>query len=481
MKKALFMFIVAVTYGIAAAVNPSGTMPIIYINTTGNQEITSTEEYITATFYIDALNTGYNSLGTKDAPIDLNIRGRGNYTWWGFDKKPYRLKLPLGQKMLGMTKSKHWVLLANADDNLGYMRMPMGFALSQYFELNYTPDYVPAELVLNGDYKGIYFLCENVRVDKDRVCINEQLDGETDPTAITGGWLLEINNYEEPSQIVLTEGNGEIMRVTYHKPEVLSTEQETYISQLLSKTNDAIYANDKQSTEWENYIDMDTLARYYIVQEIMDDAESFHGSCYMHKSLGSDTKLVFGPVWDFGNSFQRGHDLFIYQWPPYGQTWIGEIAKFPRFQQKVKDLWANYKGNLNNYINMVVDNWGTTIGGAAAADAQRWPNYGTSNLSSKQSTMLTNLREKIGWLDSQWSNGGVANLSQSTLSLCSYGNGSFSTSADIAQAQAYSLSGQTVNTSFTDHTVDVNASAGIYLLKIVDKNGNKYVNKIIIK
>ena len=104
MKKALFMFIVAVTYGIAAAVNPSGTMPIIYINTTGNQEITSTEEYITATFYIDALNTGYNSLGTKDAPIDLNIRGRGNYTWWGFDKKPYRLKLPLGQKMLGMTK-----------------------------------------------------------------------------------------------------------------------------------------------------------------------------------------------------------------------------------------------------------------------------------------------------------------------------------------------------------------------------------------
>ena len=56
MKKALFMFIVAVTYGIAAAVNPSGTMPIIYINTTGNQQITSTEEYITATFYIDALN-----------------------------------------------------------------------------------------------------------------------------------------------------------------------------------------------------------------------------------------------------------------------------------------------------------------------------------------------------------------------------------------------------------------------------------------
>ncbi len=481
MKKVLLSFVVAAVAGIAAAVNPSGTLPIIYINTTGNQEITSTEEYITATFYIDALNTGFKSLGTQAAPIDLNIRGRGNYTWTSFDKKPYRLKLPVGQKMLGMTKSKHWVLLANADDNLGYMRMPMGFALSQYFELNYTPDYVPAELVLNGDYKGIYFLCENIRVDKDRVCINKQLDGETDPTAITGGWLLEINNYEEPSQIVMTEGNGETMRVTYHTPEVLSTEQETYLRQLLSNANDAIYANNKESTEWENYIDMDTLARYYIVQEIMDDAESFHGSCYMHKSLGSDTKLVFGPVWDFGNSFQRSHDLFIYQWPPFGQTWIGEIAKFPRFQQKVKDLWANYKGNLNNYLNMVVDNWGTTVGGAVAADAQRWPNYGNADLSSDQATMLTNLREKIGWLDSQWSNGGVANLSQSALTLSRSGENSFFTDADIAQAAAYTLSGQTVNTSHTDHTIDINAAAGIYLLKVVDKRGNKYVNKVIIK
>lgn len=107
--------------------------------------------------------------------------------------------------------------------------------------------------------------------------------------------------------------------------------------------NDAIYAEDKSSSEWLDYIDLESAARYYIVQEILDDCESYHGSCYIHKNLGEGEKWHFGPVWDFGNTYQRGDkSQFIWQDATFHQTWIGEIYKFPAFQEKVREVWAEF-------------------------------------------------------------------------------------------------------------------------------------------
>lgn len=103
-----------------AQANVSGTLPVMYINTQDNAPITSKEDYISATLYVDPMSTaGCPASGTKDSPLTLTIKGRGNYTWTGFDKKPYRLKLSAKEPLLGMTKSKHFVLMAGADDNLG--------------------------------------------------------------------------------------------------------------------------------------------------------------------------------------------------------------------------------------------------------------------------------------------------------------------------------------------------------------------------
>ena len=76
MKKILTISIFIIATLSALAVSPSGTLPIMYINT--SSAITSTENYISATFYIDALSTGYASTGSADSPIDMKIRGRGN-------------------------------------------------------------------------------------------------------------------------------------------------------------------------------------------------------------------------------------------------------------------------------------------------------------------------------------------------------------------------------------------------------------------
>ena len=365
--------------------------------------IVSKEEYVAGTYYIDALGLqGYESLGSEAKPLPLQIRGRGNYTWKDFDKKPYRLKFDKKASPLGMNKSKHFVLLAHADDNMCFLRNTVGFELSRQLGLAYTPEQRPVEVVLNGDYIGLYMLNENIRVDADRVNITEQADEETLAENITGGWLLEIDNYDDEAQVAFNEGNGEWIRFTYHSPEVLSDAQKDYLTTFLKAADNAIYANNKQSTNWEYYIDIDALARFYIVQEVMDNAESFHGSCYMHKDRGDNTKLVFGPVWDFGNSYHRGYNQFIYQDSPFGMNWIGEIAKFPRFQTQVKNIWRPFLGDNYPSIDSYIDQFIDQIADAAKCDAARWPRYGTTDIDGKKRSFKNAMQQKVEFLRQQW-------------------------------------------------------------------------------
>lgn len=405
--RVLFCFVIAAIVAIspdyARAIEPSGTLPVIYINTAGGVGVTSTEEYVAATLYVDANGVeGFEDLGSADAPLDLQIKGRGNYTWSSFDKKPYRLKLASKTALLGMKKNKHFALLAHADDDLAFLRNTVGFEVSRRVGLEYTPAQQPCELVLNGDYCGLYMLTEHIRVDADRVNVTPQEDNETLAENITGGWLVEIDNYDETEQIKITDGNGETMRFTHKSPEILSAEQTTYLRNLVQGANDAIFADDKTSTRWQDYIDIDELAKFYIVQEVVDNCESFHGSCYWHKERGANTKMKFGPVWDFGNSFRRSNlSAFVYTNPPFHQHWIGEIAKFPAFQEAVKKHWATFIATSAS-LDEFIDDFLSQIWEAAATDYQRWTAYGNSDMNGSRNSYLNKLHRKIAWLDYQW-------------------------------------------------------------------------------
>ena len=312
MKRTLFLSLVLCLCAALQAVSPSGTLPVLYIQTENNAKITSKETYINATYYLVANNTeGVQNIGSSAAPLAMEIRGRGNYSWTGFDKKPYRIKLGDKQALLGMNKSKHFALLAHADDSndrKGFMRNAVGFELSKMIGISYTPNAKPLEVVLNGDYIGLYFLTETIRVDKDRVNIVEQEDEETDSEKITGGWLVEIDNYDSDPHVTIKEGGKHTMWITYKTPEELSTQQEEYLTQQMKLIDNLVYG-DKNSSELWNHLDMDALAKFYIVQELTDNYESFHGSCYLHKEMGASEKWHFGPVWDFGSCLCRTRSI----------------------------------------------------------------------------------------------------------------------------------------------------------------------------
>jgi len=395
----------------------SGTLPVLYINTDGHKDIVSKEEYLHADWWLDAMGAdGYESIGSPEQPLGMQIKGRGNYTW-SLSKKPFRIKFDTKQAILGMKKNRHFCLLAHADDHYAKLKNTMAFELSRRIGLSYTPEQRPVEIVLNGQYIGLYFLTEQIRVDKDRVNIEEQEGAGSSSDDLDGAWLLEIDNVKEDNTIYIKERNGahlwyDWLWVTPHYPEDMSNQQRQYITQFLTTLNDAIYNPMKMSTEWENYIDIDSLACFYIVAEVIDNIECFWGSCFMHKHRGSNSKLIFGPVWDCGSSFMRDaydsvtdYNYFIYQQPcHFHNHWIEEIAKFPHFQLRVMNQWRKfYKSGFNGLdIDWFIDDHVNSIRWAWASDAKRWKGM---SIDMEALMYKLNIHSKVAWLQSQWGPG----------------------------------------------------------------------------
>lgn len=371
-------------------------LPVLYIDTENSEEITSKEVYL----------NGNCRLEWQDGLVEepLQIKGRGNVTWNNFEKKPYRLKFTNKVSLLGMKKNKHFVLLSGVDDQYGFLKYAVAFELSRRIGLEWTPTFIPIELYINNDYRGLYFLTENIRIDKNRVNIEEQDDCETDPDRITGGWLLEIDNYNDSEQVSVMDGNGSNLRVTYHSPEILSVEQENYLISFLGNCVSAIYTTDKNNNEWENLIDIHSLAKFYIVHEVLDNIEAFCGSCYMYKDRGIDTKLKFGPIWDLSTVYTPRHDSseFIYVNNPYVFHWIDEIAKFPHFQEIVRQEWYTFKKHLD--LDDFETEFQSKLRGAVERNAERWPTeYGTKDLAKGRENFDSKRDIKIAFLNNQWS------------------------------------------------------------------------------
>ena len=389
------------------ATNPTGTLPVVYINTTNNQAIDSKDVYVTGSLYIDPLSTGQTALGSASSPVTAQFKGRGNYTWTGFDKKPYRIKFDAKQKVLGMPNNKHWCLLAHADDNLGFLRMPAAFRISEALGLRWTPRYRAVELVINGSYKGLYFLTEHVRIAGNRVAITEQEDGATD--SVSGGWLVEIDNYRTEGNIAFTEGNGQDVMVSLKEPEVLSAQQRDYIVAQMNMLNTDLY---DMSSGLEQRLDMTEAAKYYLVQEIMEDCESYHGSCFLYKDRdrnGVVDKWKFGPVWDMGNAYMRHQEKWIYENPTWPQYWIGQLAQWPAFQQAVKEQWWIYYHTYKDQVRADIRAYADEIETAARKDGDVWrstSNYSdNSNYDDVRDRFFRRYDWRINWLYQQWGEG----------------------------------------------------------------------------
>ena len=378
-----------------SVVSVSGTLPVIYIDTENHQPIISKEEYLNATYWLDPMNAeGIEALGTKDEPLPLQIRGRGHSSWKGA-KKPYKIKLGQKTSIMGMPKNKHWALLKPTENTVA------GLQLGHIMNMAWTPSFRPVEVVLNGDYIGLYFLTETIRIDENRVNIYKQQDQETNPYLISGGWLVEVDNYRDECQITIPENSKWNLTLRYHSPENLSNPQLQWLTNEFRTINAAIYSKDKTSTDWEEYIDIESMARFFILQEVMDNPDGFHGSFYLHKDMGDNSKWIVGPIWDLVCYNRDKTDYTFKMKVHYGITphWIGEIIQYDSFCQSVKSVWDNLYPDRLSEIYDYIDETVLPLAEAWEKDCERWSEDPTQTAQLRADRIKNALGRNVKWFN----------------------------------------------------------------------------------
>lgn len=413
----------------------SGTLPVMYINVYTDEthskfdnevidyNLAHKDYFTEAEYWLDVTDCpwmtewGAESVGSKEKPLKLNIKARGNWTRIGFSKKPFKLKLDKKQNLLGLTpeKSKHYALLAHADDNYGYLRNFTTFNLGERIGLPWTPAMQPIELVVNGDYRGLYFLTESIRIGDGRIDIQELGDKEVNSDLISGGYLVELDNYDEDNQIRMEEKSAvggqhlDMLRITWDTPEQYSDIQKRFVTEQFEAMNNAIGNND--NVIW-SYLDLDDAARYYIVREITSDTEAYHGSTYLFRDRGHGKKWHFSPLWDAGNAFNGRENEFFYDCDPFGNTWIPSLRVNGMFNDKVRETWLWFMQNEYDGIEEDLQEYVDHLKGAVDKDHDRWkgvnppqggqPVADNRDMDGKFDAVKSKLRSKINWLKGQF-------------------------------------------------------------------------------
>ncbi|CAN5439142.1 hypothetical protein BH09PSE6_BH09PSE6_01380 [soil metagenome] len=348
-------------------------LPSVSINTTGAAPIVSKEDYLTGVMTItDGRTAAVLSTGA------LEIRGRGNSTW-AFPKKPYRIKYTNSTPQLGMPSSKHWVLLANyADKTL--LRNDVVFELGrQLGHTGWVPRSQTVDVTINGSYEGVYQLVEQIRVDKNRVNITEMKVGDTTGSAVTGGYLIEVDERlgEDFCFIATRTGRPFCLNTPETLLEAGWSAQRQYIQEYINNTEAALYGAqfDDPTVGYAAWLDVDSAVDFYLLQELVRNADAMRYSTFLNKPRNG--KLAFGPLWDF--DLVIGNAGFDGVWNPEGwsvrnQPWFARLYEDPAFRQKVKQRWDSFKadGKLAA-LYAYIDSRAFDLKLAQEKNFQRWP------------------------------------------------------------------------------------------------------------
>ena len=364
-------------------IEPSGDLPILYVNTVDSMPVDQKEVYIQAVGWLDASTSGRcESVGSAEKPLDLGIRGRGNASWLLDGPKPYKIKFDKKQSFFDRTKNKHWALLPVSFNEM--LNNFIGLELGKRLGMPFLPQRFMVDVVLNGQFVGMYMLTETIRIDEGRVEIFEQEDLNEDPTLIPYGWLVEIDNYYDPYQIsvIVPDGSGRIMRITHHAPEEVSTPQKQWLTSQFRAILDAVHNPDNLDRKWEEYFDINAFTRHYLVQEIMNNWDAYIGSCYLYKDM--DEQWHFGPLWDLGWSLDREKEALIAEMPDGRyQNIISQLIRFPRFRKAVSNQLTQYvEGNDSQWVPELIDNILAEYDIALRTQKALWPKWNITGTSA---------------------------------------------------------------------------------------------------
>lgn len=374
----------------------------------------------------------YNADGTSaltdksgsvvDAPVLASTRLRGNVTQQ-MPKKPFAVKLDKKHGALDMPPHKRWVLLANWKDRT-LMRNEVTFGIADVFKqtfpndgMAWNPSGQHVELVYNGVYVGNYYLCEHVKVDENRLNINEPYDKDD---AYSGnpadyGYLLEADDgYDETWQFTTA------CYIPFLFKDDANDAMLDYAATFVRGVEDNLYAGNY--TDAFAKMDLTSFVDYWLVQELVMNSETAHPkSCYNYINNGI---MYAGPLWDFdwntfptstsysendysytesmiedamptsgwfgSKSYQCYHKSSGYPSEPLHESdanyiWYPMLVKNPEFTALAAERWNIVKTAVQAYVDTEIPKIQASITKSEAENNKMWPvDSGTYAWASKR-------------------------------------------------------------------------------------------------
>lgn len=235
--------------------------------------------------------------GTRILSESGSTRERGNASR-SFPKKPYRIKFDKKQLVLDAPgKAKNWTLINNYGDKT-LMRNLLAFELSKRLGMPYTPYVAAVDVLLNGEYKGCYQLCDQVQVHPHRVNITEMTPFDIYGSALSGGYFIEIDAYANQEKSWFNSAKNNPVTIKSPDEDSITTQQKSYIRN---------YFNTMES-QWETYLDKNTFLRHFLVGELSGNTDTYW-SVFMYKERDDDL-MYTGPVWDFDLAFDNDQRIY---------------------------------------------------------------------------------------------------------------------------------------------------------------------------
>ncbi|MCR4965070.1 MAG: CotH kinase family protein [Bacteroidales bacterium] len=433
MKRALLIITICLVYlaGHAQWLS-SSNLPIVIITTdidpnTNNHYAIQDDPKVGATMKILFVNDStINYLDNQNDSAYLNYNGRigielRGSTSQGHNKKPYGLETRMADDstnlnvpLLGLPAENDWILNPMNDER-SYLRDALSYILMAELG-HYAPRTRYCEVIVNGDYRGLYYLTEKIKIDDNRVDLWAMDSTDNTFPKVSGGYIIKADKTTGGDVAAWTtpaHDYWEDVNYIFHdpKPEEISAEQGTYIQQYFDTITQTIAAHNQDvGTGFPAYIDIPAFVDYMIMGEFTSNVDIYQKSTFFHKDRMG--KLRAGPVWDFNLTFgndlgnvvgRSGYDVLQFDnGDNTGSDFWHQLYEDDMFYCYLSNRWNELTEEgapLDiNHINHLIDSLVNRIENAMGREIWRWLRF------YDYDAHLLEMKEWIGnrfdWLDS---------------------------------------------------------------------------------
>ena len=377
--------------------------------------------------YINDSTTNY--IANQDSLPCLNYVGRIGIELRGstsqdHNKKPYGLETRMNDdstnrnvSLLGMPAENDWVLNALNDDR-SYLRDCLSYTLGRRMG-RYAPRTKYCEVFVNGNYRGLYYLTEKIKIDDNRVNIAQMESTDNAAPDFTGGYIIKADKLtggDTEAWTTPAHDYYEDVNYIYHnpKPEQITAAQGAYIYTVFDKLQFAMNnSNWSIANGYPSIIDIPSWVDYMIMGELSSNVDIYQKSTFFYKDRRG--KLCAGPLWDFnltygndlGVSWGNGRSGYnVWQFDNNDNTgsefWY-QLFHEPHFQCHFAQRWHELTDNggplCYDSVCVIIDSLKAVVDLVVSRDKQRW-GY-SFNHTQNINSMKQWLQQRYNWINNQ--------------------------------------------------------------------------------